>query len=205
MSKQEQCSAFDTAPRKILRDIFLKYIKKSIIIESNVIDLGCGPADYIIELCKENPDIKITGVDGSAEMIAIAQQAVYSSNLIDQIFLKNSMFENINEKYDTVISTNTLHHSSDPNEFWKIIKKISNKNLFVLDLLRPDTEKEVEKIIELHAANTNLYYQKDFRNSLKAAFTLQEIKKQLIENNLGHLTVETLDNKIVIIYGSITV
>lgn len=205
MSGPEQCSAFETAPRKILRDIFLNYIKKSIVIESNIIDLGCGPADYIIELCKENPNLKITGVDGSAEMISIAQKAVYKSNLSNQIFLKNVLFDEINEKYNTVISTNTLHHLHNPNEFWKVIKKISNKNLFVLDLLRPDTEEEVEKIIELHAANTNLYYQNDFRNSLKAAFTLQEIKKQLFDHNLTHLKVENLDNKIVIIYGSITV
>lgn len=203
MSNADQCSAFNTAPRKILRDIFLNSVEELITVHKNVVDLGCGPADYIIELCRQNPNCVITGIDGSNQMISIAQQYINNFEFNDRIFLKNILFDDIEEKFDTVISTNTLHHMHNPNKFWKIVKTIGKENVFVLDLIRPASNNAVEDIIKAHASNTNMLYQNDFRNSLKAAFSVGEIKKQLIDNGLQHLNIKILDNKVVIIYGSI--
>ena len=61
-----------------------------------------------------------------------------------------------------------------------------------MDLIRPSTLEDVDLIVSTYAASFSQAFKDDFRSSLKAAFTLDEIKKQLAENDLK-LSVDVLE------------
>jgi hypothetical protein len=50
-----------------------------------------------------------------------------------------------------------------------------NGILFVRDLFRPENETEVERLVELHAANENERSRQLFRQSLQAGYRINEI------------------------------
>ena len=47
----------------------------------NVLDIGCGPADVPVRLARAHPTIRITAIDGSGAMLALAQKAVEAAGL----------------------------------------------------------------------------------------------------------------------------
>src|SRR5215211_4920062 len=52
-----------------------------------IVDLGCGPADVDIRLAQAAPEARISAVDGSAPMIALARSAVIADGLEANIAL----------------------------------------------------------------------------------------------------------------------
>src|SRR2546426_10626664 len=54
----------------------------------HVLDLGCGPADIPIRLARKLPECRITGVDGSAPMIALGLEAIRVAGPADRITLR---------------------------------------------------------------------------------------------------------------------
>src|SRR5262249_1651580 len=53
-----------------------------------ILDLGCGPADIPIRFAKQYPACQVIGVDASAPMIELGEQAVKQAGLIDRITLR---------------------------------------------------------------------------------------------------------------------
>ena len=43
-----------------------------------IVDLGCGPGGWVLEVAREHPDIKVTGIDISRSMIQFAQAQALS-------------------------------------------------------------------------------------------------------------------------------
>src|SRR5438445_8168444 len=82
----------------------------------HVLDLGCGPADIPIRLTRRLPECRITGVDGSAPMIAIGLEAIRAAGLSDRITLQCEWFQDtvLPERADVVISNSLLHHLPTP-------------------------------------------------------------------------------------------
>jgi hypothetical protein len=73
-----------------------------------------------------------------------------------------------------------------------------------MDLIRPKTENDVDQLIKINASNWNRLYQKDYKNSLLAAFSLAEIQQQLDASGLGHLSIQVDPNEeMTFIYGKI--
>lgn len=202
MLDYDQCKAFSDAPREILRSLFLKSFQNHVTTTGNVIDIGCGPADYIIALSEIVKDVSIIGLDRSPAMLDIAKHHVERKGLSETISIVNE----IDQKFDIVISNNTLHHFHDANDFWNLVKDYSKKGteILVSDLLRPESIDAVHAIIDRYAKDTSKIYQLDFLNSLKAAFTVEEIQKQLLDNNL-ELTIKVLGSEpeIIILHGFI--
>ena len=150
------------------------------ILKGTVGELGCGPAVFTKILRDKYPFIEIDAYDGSATMLKLAKNHIGD---LDRINLVQEMIENIDKKYDTIISLNTLHHIHDPNIFWNTVKRMSKQNskILIIDLVRPQDENSVEEIVNrvLGTFSENLLFRQDFINSLKAAFTKEEVEKQL--------------------------
>jgi len=150
------------------------------ILKCTVVELGCGPAVFTKILRDKYPFIEIDAYDGSATMLKLAKNHIGD---LDRINLVQEMIENIDKKYDTIISLNTLHHIHDPNIFWNTVKRMSKQNskILIIDLVRPQDENSVEEIVNrvLGTFSENLLFRQDFINSLKAAFTKEEVEKQL--------------------------
>jgi hypothetical protein len=73
-------------------------------------------------------------------------------------------------------------------------------------LVRPENEDELANIVKENEPYFDELFEKDFENSLRASFTVEELKEQLVEANLTQLVVHELDQhylpfKMVIITG----
>ena len=53
--------------------------------EGHVVDLGCGPGDIPVRFARVFPSCRITGVDASAPMVRLAEDAVQQAGLSDRI------------------------------------------------------------------------------------------------------------------------
>lgn len=182
MDDEENVVAYSTTEfnsNKVFVDLFVKefhYVK-------NILDLRCGPADIPIKLVKVLPSVKITALDASKLMLEFAKKNIKENKVEDKIKVIQKNLNDLNLKgdFDCIISKDVLHHLPDPFSFWKKIKGFVGREcvIFVFDLIRPETEEEVKRIIDEVDYKEKGALVKDYYNSLKAAFTLDEIKNQL--------------------------
>lgn len=147
-----------------------------------VVDLGCGPGLIMIELCRRLDFIIAMGIDASVEMLELAKQEADLAGLIDRVQLAHAdvkrMDEFSSEMADTVISNSLLHHLTEPAVALQTSTGLLRPGgrLFVRDLCRPDSERELEQLVERYAGNETGFAQQLLRQSLHAALTHDEMR-----------------------------
>jgi len=171
-----------------------------------LIDLGCGPADILIRVCRQLPQLSVVGVDGSDAMINLAKQAVTKEGQTDRIDLVCGLLPGaIDEaaRFDAIISNSLLHHLHDPGVLWREIKRIARPGapVFVMDLIRPDSETTAQELVDTYAPNDPPVLRQDFYNSFLAAFTLDEVRAQLEDAGLGQLKVDQISDRHLAVSG----
>ncbi|TAL09613.1 MAG: class I SAM-dependent methyltransferase [Nitrospirae bacterium] len=171
----------------------------------HVLDLGCGPADIPIRLARALPECRVTGVDGSAPMIALGVEAVRAAGLADRIALRCERIQEtvLAERADAVISNSLLHHVPNALQFWYAVRQLAKPGaaVLVMDLLRPDSPEAAQAIVDRYAAAEPAILRRDFYNSLLAAFTDDEVAAQLTEMNLSRLLIDVPDDRHWIVGG----
>ena len=83
----------------------------------DAVDLGCGPGHLVIELARQAPGLRMTGIDLSDEMLAQAEEYAQAAGLGDRISFRKGDVQQIpfpDGSLDLVVSTLSLHHWSDP-------------------------------------------------------------------------------------------
>ena len=137
--------------------------------QGKVLDLGCGPADIPIRLAKLYPSCQVIGIDASAPMIQLGEQAVKEAGLVDRISLRCERYEDIAGAriVDAVVSNSLLHHLPNPLQFWQKIRQLVKPGapVLVMDLLRPDSPEAAQAIVDHYAANEPDILRRDFYNS----------------------------------------
>ena len=184
-------------------DRFLEFYPE--FTSGHVLDLGCGPADIPIRLARALPDCRMTGVDGSAPMIALGAEAIRAAGLANRITLRCERFQEtvLEERADAVISNSLLHHVPNALQFWYAVKKLAQPGavILVMDLLRPESPEAAKAIVEQYAADEPAILRRDFYNSLLASYTEDEVAAQLTEMNLSRLLIDVLDDRHWIVGG----
>jgi ubiquinone/menaquinone biosynthesis C-methylase UbiE len=150
----------------------------------SAIDLGCGPGDVAIRLARAAPQLTVTALDGSASMIALAREAVREAGLDERIALRCDSLPARglpDRSFDAVLSKDTLHHLPDPLMLWREVLRLGRPEgvVHVMDLVRPDSPDDARRIVESVAGREPEILKRDFYNSLCAAFTLDEVRRQL--------------------------
>lgn len=86
-----------------------------------ILDLGCGAGRHVLYLCKKG--FFVVGSDLSPTALALTQKWLKREKISRYCLVKHEMTKIPfpNEHFDTVISTNTIHH----NELKKIKKTVS--------------------------------------------------------------------------------
>ena len=165
-----------------------------------VVDLGCGPADIPIRLVRAMPALHVTGVDASAAMLELARQAVAAAGLGNRITLVGGRLPGLplpERGFDAVISNSLLHQLRDPVRFWQQARRLVRPGdpILVVDLVRPDTPDRARELVNQYAAGSDPIHQRDFHNSLCAAFTPDEVAAQLRAAGLSHLEVRVISDR----------
>ena len=81
------------------------------------VDLGCGPGQFAIELARRSPDLHVTGLDLSDEMLAQGRDNARRAGVAERVSFRQGDAQQIpfpDASLDLVVSTLSLHHWSDP-------------------------------------------------------------------------------------------
>jgi ubiquinone/menaquinone biosynthesis C-methylase UbiE len=210
MDDAEQAEAYATADFAEVNQGFvdrLLALAPELTAPASVVDLGCGPGDIAVRLCRARPGLQVTAVDGAAAMLAHARQAIDAAGLGDcvQLVLATLPGAPLPEHgFDAVISNSLLHHLTDPAVLWREIVRLGRPGapVLVVDLTRPATGDEVAALVAEHAAEAPAILRRDFENSLVAAFTPDEVRAQLGACHLDrHLAVEIISDRHLAVFG----
>ena len=175
-------------------------------VDGCVLDLGCGTCDISIRFAKAHPTCTVHGVDGSPAMLKLGRQEVVACGLEDSITLiegRIPMIQLARANYDVVISNSLLHHVPEISSIWKFIALWAKHDapIFMMDLVRPSSEKEVRDLVDLYVSDKASILKKDFSNSLRAAYLPEEIEAELQQLNWKGFKVRQISDRHLIVYG----
>lgn len=176
-------------------------------LAGRAVDLGCGPADIPVRLARRHPELQIDAIDGSAAMLECAARTVEKTGVASRVRLICRVLSGADEahgRYDFVLSNSLLHHLRDPSLLWREISPMLRPNAFVqiMDLFRPPSESVARDIVERYSGGEPAVLKRDFLASLLAAFTLEEVRAQVLAENLTWLQVEAVSDRHLLVSGS---
>jgi trans-aconitate methyltransferase len=175
-----------------------------------IIDLGCGPADITLKLAIRYPQARVVGMDGADAMLDIARKVLLRHrSLADRVDVRKWYIGREanplgSEAFHAVVSNSLLHHMRDPLDLWRAIRACAAPGaaVLVMDLLRPQSCIESEKIVETYAGKETDVLREDFLKSLLAAYRPVEIMEQLAAVTMGSLQTEVVSDRHLIVFGS---
>ena len=146
-----------------------------------VLDVGAGTAQIPIELCRQSATAVVTAVDLAEHMLAVGRDNVRGAALQDRIRLECCDAKRLPYAagaFGAVISNSIVHHIPEPAAVLAEMVRVAAPGglLFVRDLLRPDDEPTLRRLVELYATGANAHQRQMFADSLHAALTLTEIR-----------------------------
>ncbi|HEY9148868.1 MAG TPA: class I SAM-dependent methyltransferase [Gammaproteobacteria bacterium] len=209
MDDLEQARAYARAdfeaPHSRFIELFREHFPEE-VVDGVVLDIGCGTGDITKRFAHAYPDCRIHAVDGAEQMLVFARQTVESERLQQRVRLFQCMFPTdslAGEHYDAVICNSLLHHLAEPQVLWEAIKQFAREGaaVFVMDLMRCETIEQAAAMVCDYSADEPEVLQRDFYNSLLAAFTPAEVEAQLAEAGLSHLKVEVVSDRHLIVSG----
>ena len=156
--------------KNILNVIFNEVMKKK---QSKVLDIGFGTGVLTGKLYESGHHID--GLDFSAKMIAIAKDKMPMANLLEWDISSGLPDYVKGKKYDSIVSTYTLHHLSDEDKviFIKSLLPLlaENGKIFIGDIAFKTREK-----LEICRKNNIKYWDDD-----EFYFVFEEINALLIK------------------------
>jgi SAM-dependent methyltransferase len=210
MDDPEQAQAYAHADFSEPHQAFVEHFRRCLPDHEprRVLDLGCGPADISIRFACAYPACTVTGIDGAQAMLSLGCTAIEAAGLSARIrLLRLHLPASLPaaEGFDTVISNSLLHHLTEPAVLWQTLKQIGGAGVFIMDLLRPDSEQSAQALVEQYAGDEPAILRNDFYHSLLAAYRPEEIRGQLQVAGLDHcLLTEVASDRHLLIWGKLT-
>lgn len=161
---------------------------------ANVLDAGTGTARIPILISEFRPDWRIVAIDLAVSMLELGRKNVALANCQERIQLERVDVKRMpyaNHQFDLVISNSLIHHLSDPLPFLQEIRRVvtSGGGIFLRDLLRPDSEEAIDRLVASIGPEYSPHQAKLFKDSLHASFTLPEIGDLLQRAGLERVRV----------------
>ena len=145
-----------------------------------VLDAGTGTARIPILICQQCSQWKIIGIDLAQNMLLIGSKNIEQAGLKKQIALElvdSKQLPYRDEQFDMVISNSLFHHLPDPLPFLREIKRVLKPDgaILVRDLIRPADQTIMNAVVDSIGTEYSEHQKLLFRDSLQAAFTLDEV------------------------------
>jgi len=154
-----------------------------------VLDAGTGTAQIPIELCRRPLQADLVAIDLAVEMLRLAEQNIREAGLHGTIQLEHADAKDLpfdDAEFDWCLSNSIMHHIPEPVECLREMQRVLKPGglLFVRDLLRPESEAEIEQLVDAYAADANDHQRQLFRQSFHAALTVPEVREMAVALNL---------------------
>ncbi|MEZ5671941.1 MAG: class I SAM-dependent methyltransferase [Thiotrichaceae bacterium] len=203
MLEPQQVEAYAHAdfdePHSMFIQLFKHYFPDE-LVNGMVLDLGCGTADISCRFARAFPDCAIDGVDASETMLSYGRNIVIKQGFNERIHLLNGYVPNLTLprlRYDVALSNSLLHHLANPLSLWETIKRTIKPSgaIFIMDLLRPSSREEASYLVNKYAKNEPEILQRDFFNSLLAAYSIAEVEAQLQTTDFYYLEMYEVSDR----------
>ncbi len=210
MDEADQARVYAEADFSEANSLFLECFRNlhpSPLEQARILDLGCGPADITLRLAYSYTSCQVDGLDGADAMLEHGRSALLDNpDLAGRVRLIHDRLPSdrlAGRDYDVVVSNSLLHHLPEPGVLWDTVKQCAKPNaaVLVMDLMRPKTETAVDALVETYAMDAPDVLRRDFRNSLHAAFSLEEVEIQLLDAGLEKLEVDIVSDRHLTVAG----
>lgn len=173
---------------------------------SQVVDLGCGPADVTVRFALAQPACEVLGVDGSEPMLRLGRARIDAAGLAHRVRLELVRLPDpglAGHGAGVVVSNSLLHHLHDPAVLWETVAACARPGaaVYVMDLRRPPDPTALDGLVERYASGEPEVLRRDFRASLAAAFEPAEVVAQLARVGLPELAVAAVGDRHLVVSG----
>jgi SAM-dependent methyltransferase len=211
MDDPQQAAAYAAADFSEPHQAFVEHFRRLFpqFAGGRVLDLGCGPADVTIRFARAFPRARLTGVDGAEPMLRLGREAVSRARLRSRIALRRVRLPDPGlesaRAYDAVISNSLLHHLASPYVLWRTLAGAARPGapVLVMDLARPASRAAARALVRQYAADAPAVLQRDFFNSLLAAYRPEEVVEQVRSCGLDRIRVEAVSDRHWLAWGHV--
>ncbi|MBD2035448.1 class I SAM-dependent methyltransferase [Phormidium sp. FACHB-592] len=184
MDTWEESVAYDAMDFTAVNEAFAERVIALAPESALVLDAGTGTARIPILLCQQRPQWQVIGIDRSKTMLQIGAANVKQAGLQAQITLADEDAKQLpypNGYFDAVVSNSLVHHLPEPLPFLQELKRVLKPRgaIVLRDLLRPIDIATVDSLVSSIGDDYDAHQQQLFRDSLCAAFRLEELRALL--------------------------
>jgi ubiquinone/menaquinone biosynthesis C-methylase UbiE len=185
MDTPEEAADYDAMDHTAVNRLFAAdFLAAFPAVAGPILDVGTGTAQIPIELCRCDPTLTIVAIDLATHMLRLAVRNVDAAGLIDRIQLEQVNARSLpypDRHFAAVVSNSIIHHIPEPLDCFREMIRVCapGGGLFVRDLLRPNSEAELQRLVDTYAATANDHQRVLFANSLHAALTLTEVREMV--------------------------
>jgi ubiquinone/menaquinone biosynthesis C-methylase UbiE len=189
MDSQEEAITYDAMDFTEVNTAFAQRAIELGSLSGLMLDAGTGTARIPILICQERPQWQIIGIDLAESMLQVGRKNVEQAGLQQQITLESVDAKQLpypDAHFDMVISNSLIHHLPDPLPFLKELKRVLKPNggILIRDLIRPMNEDIMNGLVDSIGTEYDEHQKMLFRDSLHAAFTLDEVNQLVLDADL---------------------
>jgi ubiquinone/menaquinone biosynthesis C-methylase UbiE len=152
-----------------------------------VLDLGCGPANQLVQIARFNPQAHFIGLDASSAMLDQARETARRCGAANIETVRGDMMTLSgfgDGSFDTVISTMALHHLPDEDALARTMlaaRRVLKPDgvLYLVDFGRFKRRATQRFFADDRRDHQPEAFTRDYFNSLRAAFSVEELSRAL--------------------------
>lgn len=182
MDSVEEARDYDSMDHSEVNRIFVADFLAVWDGENPILDVGTGTAQIPIQLCRQASAASVIGIDLAEHMLHVGRNNVERAGLHKSVRLERVDAKQLPYPaghFAAVISNSIVHHIPEPGAVVAEILRVLRPGgtLFIRDLVRPESDAQLEQLVALYAGEANPHQRQMFADSLRAALTLGEIRQ----------------------------
>lgn len=149
---------------------------------SRVLEIGPGPGWAGMELLKLRPDIALTAIDASPDMIRAARKNAIAAGLRTGVSYEEGVAEDLSRfatgSFDAIVSRDSLHHWIDPAKAFREMERVLTETggVYIADERR-DLGFAEWLIVRHERSKIGTEMSEGWINSIRASWTPAEIRE----------------------------
>jgi ubiquinone/menaquinone biosynthesis C-methylase UbiE len=200
MDEAEDALAYDAMDHSVVNAAFATDCLAHGEPRGPVLDLGAGNGLIPILLAERLPGRVVVAADASPAMLAMAVKHIRNRGVAGRVrpdLVRAQRLWHHDGSFPLVVSNSLIHHLADPlpalHEAWRVASP--GGRLFFRDLARPEDESTLADLVKRHAADAPPRARALFTDSLRAAFTVGEMRDMVARLGCGPETVSMTSDR----------